>query len=34
MKQPAKFLMPSGLAEKGYHLYERFRPEIPPGKRG
>ena len=25
---------PSELAEKAYALYEKFRPEIPPGKRG
>ena len=23
-----------GLAEKAYALYEKFRPEIPPGKKG
>jgi hypothetical protein len=23
-----------GLAEKAYALYEKFRPEIPPGKEG
>jgi hypothetical protein len=34
MKGLAKSLTPSELAEKAYHLYERFRPEIPPGKRG
>jgi hypothetical protein len=34
MKGLAKFLMPSDLAEKVYHLYEEFRPEIPPGVRG
>ena len=27
-------LPPSELAEKAYVLYERFRPEIPPGKKG
>ena len=30
----AKSLPPSQLAQKAYGLYERFRPEIPPGKRG
>ena len=34
MKRLAKSLTPSELAEKAYHLYEKFRPEIPPGKRG
>jgi hypothetical protein len=34
MKELAKSLTPSELAEKAYSLYERFRPEIPPGKRG
>ena len=34
MKELAKFLTPSELAEKAYTLYEKFRPEIPPGKRG
>lgn len=34
MKELAKSLMPSELAEKAYTLYEKFRPEIPPGKRG
>jgi hypothetical protein len=34
MKELAKSLTPSELAEKAYHLYEKFRPEIPPGKRG
>jgi hypothetical protein len=23
-----------GLAKKAYALYEKFRPEIPPGKKG
>jgi hypothetical protein len=27
-------LPPSELAEKAYTLYEKFRPEIPPGKKG
>jgi hypothetical protein len=30
----AKPLPPSQLAEKAYTLYEKFRPEIPPGKKG
>ena len=30
----AKSLPPSQLAEKAYALYEKFRPEIPPGKKG
>jgi hypothetical protein len=30
----AKSLPPSQLAEKAYTLYEKFRPEIPPGKKG
>ena len=34
MKELAKSLTPSELAEKAYNLYEKFRPEIPPGKRG
>jgi hypothetical protein len=34
MKQLAKSLTPSELAEKAYGLYEKFRPEIPSGKRG
>jgi hypothetical protein len=34
MKQLAKSLTPTELAEKAYHLYEKFRPEIPLGKRG
>ncbi len=34
MKELAKSLTPSELAEKDYSLYEKFRPEIPPGKRG
>ena len=34
MKQLAKSLTPSELAERAYHFYEKFRPEIPPGTRG
>jgi len=30
----ARSLPPSKLAEKAYTLYEKFRPEIPPGKKG
>jgi len=30
----AKSLLPSQLAEKAYALYEKFRPAIPPGKKG
>lgn len=30
----AKSLPPSQLAENAYSLYEKFRPEIPPGKKG
>jgi len=30
----AKSLPPSHLAQKAYGLYEKFRPEIPPGKKG
>jgi hypothetical protein len=34
MLELAKSLPPSQLIEKGYGLYEKFRPEIPPGKKG
>jgi hypothetical protein len=34
MLELAKSLPPPQLAEKAYPLYEKFRPEIPPGKRG
>lgn len=34
MLELAKSLTPSRLAEKAYGLYERFRPEIPTGKKG
>jgi hypothetical protein len=30
----AKSFPHSALAEKAYALYEKFRPEIPPGKKG
>jgi hypothetical protein len=30
----ARSLPPSEPAEKAYSLYEKFRPEIPPGKKG
>ena len=33
MLELAKSLPPPKLAEKGYGLYEKFRPEIPAGKR-
>jgi hypothetical protein len=34
MKGLAKSLTPPELAEKAYSLYEKFRPEIPSGKKG
>ena len=34
MLELAKSSPPSDLAEKAYALYEKFRPEIPPGKKG
>jgi len=34
MLELAKSLPSSQLAEKAYALYEKFRPEIPPGKKG
>jgi hypothetical protein len=34
MLELARSLPPTELAEKGYSLYEKFRPEIPPGKKG
>jgi hypothetical protein len=34
MLELAKSLPPSQLAQKAYGLYEKFRPEIPPGKKG
>ena len=34
MLELANSLPPSELAPKAYALYEKFRPEIPPGKRG
>ncbi len=34
MLELAKSLPPSQLAEKAYTLYEKFRPEIPPEKKG
>jgi hypothetical protein len=34
MLELARSLAPSQLAEKAYALYEKFRPEIPPGKKG
>jgi hypothetical protein len=34
MMRLAKRYKPRELAEEGYRLYERFRPEIPAGKKG
>jgi len=34
MEELAGSLLPSELTEKAYALYERFRPEILPGKKG
>ncbi len=34
MRELAKSLPPSELGEKDYSLYEKFRPEIPAGKKG
>ena len=34
MLELAKSMPPSQLAGKAYPLYEKFRPEIPPGKKG
>ena len=34
MRKLAKSLPPFQLAQKAYGLYEKFRPEIPPGKKG
>jgi hypothetical protein len=34
MLELALSLPPAQLAEKAYTLYEKFRPEIPPGKKG
>ena len=34
MLELAKSLPRAQLAEKAYTLYEKFRPEIPPGKKG
>ena len=34
MLELARSLPPAQLAEKVYTLYEIFRPEIPPGKKG
>ena len=34
MLELAKSLPPSQLAERAYTLYEKFRPEISPGKKG
>jgi len=34
MEELARSIKPADLAERAYGLYERFRPEIPSGKRG
>ena len=34
MKKLAKSFKPKELAERAYPLYERFRPDIPAGKKG
>jgi hypothetical protein len=34
MPELGKSLPASQLAEKAYNLYEKFRPEIPPGQKG
>ena len=34
MLELVKSLPPAQLGERTYALYEKFRPEIPPGKRG
>jgi hypothetical protein len=34
MMELAKSLPPSQLAEKAIGLYEKYRPKIPPGKKG
>ena len=34
MQKLAKAYPPQELAERAYALYERFRPDIPAGKRG
>jgi hypothetical protein len=34
MLELAKSIGPSRLAEKAYSVYEKFRPAIPPGKKG
>ena len=34
MRKLPKSLPPSQLAQKAYRLYEKFRPEITPGKKG
>ncbi len=34
MQELAKSLPPALLADKAYALYEKFRSEIPPGKKG
>ena len=34
MQKPAKAYRPQELAHDAYRLYERFRPDIPAGKKG
>jgi hypothetical protein len=34
MQDLAESLSPDELGHRSYKLYERFRPEIPPGKTG
>ena len=34
MTQLAEVLPPRELAERAFHLYEEFRPEVPPDERG
>jgi hypothetical protein len=34
MLKPAKAYKPQELAHDAYRLYERFRPDIPAGKKG
>jgi hypothetical protein len=34
MLELAKSLPPSQLTERAYGLYEKFRPDIPPGEKG
>ncbi len=34
MEQLASHFTPEQLNEQGFHLYEQFRPEVPPDERG